>query len=201
MALSPAVADPRHVAAVIALVDTATRRGDPLVVAIDGPSGSGKTTLAKGVERALAGTGRTGAVVSMDRVYPGWDGLAAAPGLLARQVLAPLRAGRAARYRLWDWTRDAWDGWAEVPRCEVLVVEGCGSSAGPARPYVDVRVWLEAERDLRRRRGLDRDGLAYAPYWERWAAQEDALFAQERTRERADLVIDTGPTGLRAGPA
>ncbi len=40
-------------------------------------------------------------------------------------------------------------------------------------------------------RGIARDGEAYRPHWERWAEQEARLYAADRTRERADLVIDT----------
>jgi hypothetical protein len=40
--------------------------------------------------------------------------------------------------------------------------------------------------------GIARDGEAYRPHWERWAAQERAHFAAEGTRERADLRLRTG---------
>jgi uridine kinase len=182
---------PEHVDAVIALVRRASpRRGDTVVVAIDGPSGSGKTTLAKGVADALAGMGSV-EVVHMDRLFPGWDGLAVAPGLVADQVLAPLSRGEPAAYRLWDWERDEWDGTSEVAPSRYLVVEGCGSSVEPAGRYAAVAVFVEAERLLRMDRGLARDGETYRPHWERWADQEAALFAADGTRERADLVIDT----------
>jgi hypothetical protein len=50
---------------------------------------------------------------------------------------------------------------------------------------------VEAEREVRFTRGIDRDGEAYRPHWERWARQEEALFAADRTRDRADVVLDT----------
>ena len=37
-------------------------------------------------------------------------------------------------------------------------------------------------------------GKTFAPHWDTWAAQEDALLARERTPERADIVMD-GTTG------
>jgi hypothetical protein len=40
------------------------------------------------------------------------------------------------------------------------------------------------------RRGLERDGDAFAPHWEAWAAAEAAHFAEHRTRDRADVVVD-----------
>jgi hypothetical protein len=56
-----------------------------------------------------------------------------------------------------------------------------------------VLLWVEAPRDVRFARGIERDGEAYRPLWERWALQEDALFAVERTRERADFRVDGAP--------
>jgi uridine kinase len=186
---------PEHVDAVVDLVGRAEPRcGDTVVVAIDGLSGSGKTTLALGVAEALSvaevpapGVG----VIHMDHLYPGWDGLAAAPGLLAEQVLEPIARGRPAAYRVWSWERDEWGGRRSVAPSRFLVVEGCGSSVGPAARYAAVTVFLDADTDVRRRRGLARDGETYRPHWQRWAEQEDALFAADGTRQRADLVIDT----------
>ncbi|NUR16588.1 MAG: hypothetical protein HOQ13_09790, partial [Dermatophilaceae bacterium] len=84
-----------------------------------------------------------------------------------------------------------WSGTKDVPPCRFLVVEGCGASVGPARPYAAVTVFVDADPPLRRSRGLARDGEAYRPHWERWADQESALFAADSTRDRADLVLDT----------
>ena len=44
---------------------------------------------------------------------------------------------------------------------------------------------------VRRARALSRDGETYAPHWERWAAQEDAVYRSSRPRDRADLVLRT----------
>ena len=182
---------PEHVDAVVALARRAAPRcGVGVVVAIDGPSGSGKTTLAMGVSEGLAAHGSV-EVVHMDRLFPGWDGLAVAPGLLTDQVLAPISKGERAAYRLWDWARDEWDGTCEVAPSRYLVVEGCGASVQPAGRYAAVSVFVEADRPLRMRRGIDRDGEAYRPHWERWADQEAAVFAADGTRQRADLVVDT----------
>jgi uridine kinase len=180
-----------HVAAVVSQALTADARcGDVVVVALDGPSGAGKTTLARGIELALEPTGPV-AVVHMDHLYPGWEGLSQAPGLLTQQVLEPLARGERATYRLWSWVRDEWSGTREVPPCRFLVVEGCGSSVGPAGPYAAVAVFVDADVALRMRRGIERDGEAYRPQWQRWADQESALFSADATRERADLVLDT----------
>lgn len=191
---------PEHVAAVVALALSAPPRcGDTVVVALDGPSGSGKTTLAHGVAAALRAAGPTApaggagtvGLVHMDHLYPGWHGLARAPGLLTTQVLEPLAQGRPASFRLWSWVRDEWRGRRVVPPARFLVVEGCGASVEPAGSYAAVRVFLDADSDLRRERGIARDGEAYRPRWQQWADQERELFERDDTRRRADLVIDT----------
>ncbi len=180
-------ADPAHVAAVVDLARRAEPRcGDVVVVAIDGPSGSGKTTLAHDVTQTLDGQ-----TLHLDRLYPGWDGLAETPGLLARQVLEPLATGSPAAYVRWDWDRDQWADTVTVEASRFLVVEGCGSSVRPARTYAAVRVFVDADPILRKRRGITRDGESYRPHWDQWAAQEAALFDRDGTRQHADLLIDT----------
>jgi hypothetical protein len=166
----------------------------PCVVALDGPSGAGKTTLAK----ALAARLPDAAVVHLDDLYPGWDGLDAAVPLLVEHVLAPLAGPAPIVVPAWDWTRDA-PGPARPrpdlgpPRPAVVLVEGAGSGARACAPYLTALVWLEAPEPLRKERALARDGAAYAPHWDRWARQERRHAARERTRERADLVLDATP--------
>ena len=72
-----------------------------------------------------------------------------------------------------------------------LVLEGCGALVPPAAPFAAVRVWVEAPTEVRKERALSRDGETYAPHWERWAAQEDAVYAGARPWESADLVLRT----------
>ena len=157
-----------------------------VVVAIDGPSGAGKTTLADAVATDLDCP-----VVRVEDLYPGWDGLAEGVRLLVEQVLEPLCRGEVARYRALDWLASAWDGWRTVAPVPVLVVAGCGATVGRAGELAAVRVWVDAPTDVRKQRGLARDGEAYAPWWDRWAQQERALFGADRTRAKADLVVST----------
>lgn len=157
------------------------------VIAIDGRSGSGKTSLAGAVAAELGNA----KVVHLDDIYPGWDGLATTPPLLVAQVLEPRRRGEPVAFRRFDWARGTFADSVAVPRAKFLIVEGAGSSVGMARRYADVRVWLEAEAVIRKQRGLDRDGDGYAPYWQRWADQEDAVFGADHTRDHAHLVLHT----------
>lgn len=161
------------------------RAGTTRVAAIDGPAGAGKTTLADRLAAVIDAP-----VVHMDDLYPGWDGLAAGPGKLREWVLEPLAGGRPARYRRYDWEAGAYAEWVDVPAAGALIVEGCGSGARAAAPYLSLLVWIDAPYQIRRVRGIGRDGETFRPYWDRWAAQERELFAAERTAERADVRVD-----------
>src|SRR5204863_891527 len=98
--------------------------------AVDGPSGAGKTLLA----RALAAQLPAAAVVHLDDLYPGWDGLEAIVPLLVEHVLAPLRGPAPLVVPTWDWTRDA-PGPPRSrpdlgpPRPAVVLVEGARACA------------------------------------------------------------------------
>jgi adenylate kinase family enzyme len=163
------------------------RCGPVRLVAVDGPSGSGKSVLGAAVGQVLACP-----VIHMDDIYPGWDGLADAVPLVTTQVLEPLARGEAAAYRRWDWVHNRWSGrTVRPPPAPTLVLEGVGSSVLPAGDYAAVCVWVEASRSVRFARGIHRDGEASRPHRQRWAAQEEALFAADRTRDRADVVLDT----------
>jgi len=157
------------------------------VVAVDGRSGSGKTSLAAELRSVLSAP-----VVSLEDLYGGWDGLEHGIDLLVSEVLAPLAAGRAARVPQYDWVGRGWGEPAVLEPPEVLIVEGVGAGARRAAVFESLVVWLEAPLSVRKKRALDRDGETFAPYWDQWAAQEDAMLARERTPERADLVLATG---------
>jgi hypothetical protein len=162
------------------------RSGRTRVVAIDGRSGAGKTSLAAALRAELGAP-----VVTLEDLYGGWDGLERGIDLLVSEVLAPLSVGRAARVPRYDWVRAAWGTpWLLAPP-ELLIVEGVGAGARRAAAYESVLVWIEAPASVRKKRALDRDGETFAPHWDAWAAQEDAMLAREHTPDRASLVIGT----------
>ncbi|MEV5574727.1 hypothetical protein AB0L06_32220 [Spirillospora sp. NPDC052269] len=174
--------------------------GPVRLVAVDGPSGSGKSTFAPRLAAALGGPGSApGGVplVRSDDFHVPWDAdpLTWWPPF-ERDVLAPLTAGRPGRLRRYDWHRDVYGPPEELPPAGTLVVEGVGAAwrGSPAA----FRIWVDAPRDLRRARALQRDGLAYASAWDEWSEREARHFASDRTRERADLLVDGTAV---AGPA
>ena len=159
--------------------------GQGRLVCLDGPAGSGKTTWAAGVADLAPGT----TVIHMDDLYPGWSGLSQVDAQLD-DLLLPLADGRAGSYRRFDWVAGEFAEEVVVEPTPLLVLEGVGCGASRFASLVTVLVWIEAPHDLRMERGLARDGDAFAPYWEQWVKDEVDVFARERTRDRADVIVD-----------
>ena len=154
------------------------------VLAIDGRSGSGKSTLAAAV------AARTGAaVVSVEQLYGGWDGLRAGIARLVDDVLAPLAAGGRAEVPRYDWTRAAWLETEPLRAPEILIVEGVGAGAKDAAALLSVLAWIELPEAVRRERAMERAPDIYDGHWERWRAQEDEYIRTDRTRERAQIIL------------
>jgi uridine kinase len=159
--------------------------GEGRLICVDGPAGSGKTTLGAEIASLAGGA----AVIHMDDLFEGWGGLDRVDAQL-RTLLRPLAQGFSGSYRRWDWPGNAWAETVLVPPAPLLVLEGVGSGSHAHADLVTVLAWVEVPFELRMARGLERDGDAVADHWTRWAHDEDALFARERTRERADLILD-----------
>jgi uridine kinase len=169
-----------------ALAAAPPRAGATRVLAIDGRAGAGKTTLAGALAARLGAP-----IVDLELIYPGWDGLEAGIALLVSDVLEPFAAGRPARVPRYDWARGGFgEPWLLEPP-PLAIVEGVGAGATAVEPFTSLLVWVELDAATRRERALARDGELFRPHWERWAAQEDALLARERTPERAALTYSS----------
>jgi uridine kinase len=154
-------------------------------VLIDGRSGSGKSTLAKQLCRNWTDT----ALVRMDDVYPGWDGLQWATDHVQTSLLQPRADGAAGHWRSWSWVRNRPGVWHAIEPGTRLVVEGVGVLTSSSRALADLAIWVEADDADRKRRALSRQaGDDYASHWDDWAAQEDAFLRTHHPRDHADLI-------------
>jgi cytidylate kinase len=152
---------------------------------LDGRSGSGKTVLAHALADELGA-----AVVHMDDLYPGWEGLDAGSAYALERILVPLARGDDAVWRRWDWEADARAEEHRLPAGSALVLEGCGALSRASAPLAERAIWLECDEPTRRSRALARDGVD--DWWEGWRAQEDAFYARERSCELATEVRGCG---------
>ncbi|MGB8019972.1 MAG: hypothetical protein WCF04_01955 [Candidatus Nanopelagicales bacterium] len=180
-----------------ALRSASPRCGPSRLVCVDGPAGSGKTSLAAELAAELGDA----PVVHLDDLYEGWSQPLGQP-LAARVeawLLLPWSVGLPGRHLRFDWGRDRFTSWVEVPAAPLLVLEGCGSGSAGIREYASAVVWVDAPAEECLRRGLARDGAALASRWRAWQEQEAAHFARDRTRAAATTIVNHQRTGGR-GP-
>jgi uridine kinase len=163
----------------------AARRSARLV-AIDGWGGAGKTRLATEIARRLP----SASVVHTDDFagphQPGWDWQR-----FSRDVLGPLLGDRSAQFQRYDWDSDQLAEWQTVPAGGTLIVEGISSSRLELGSVWDFVVWVECPRDLRLRRGIERDGEVLRWKWETvWMPEEEEYVRIQNPIARADVVVD-----------
>lgn len=149
------------------------------IVLIDGRSGSGKSTLAARLAPLLDAE-----LVRLDDIYPGWDGLRAGSNHVETCVLSP-----HPRWRAWDWDAARPGQWHEIDASRAIVVEGSGALSRANRARATYGIWVELAASLRKQRALARDGDSYAPYWDRWARQEEEFAAAEHPLTLADITL------------
>jgi uridine kinase len=194
-------ADPAHrddeLGPVCGLIEAAST-GPVTLVGIDGRCGAGKTVLAERVADRLGAT-----IVDVYDFYRPMRHerrVALAPEeaaallidwrRLQSEVLQPLRSGVTSRYRRYDWQRCVVDGTpAPVAPEGVVIVEGVGATRRELEALLDVRIVVEAPREV----CLERVAVKRAPrvraLTQVWAAAEDWYFAHDDPASRADLIV------------
>jgi hypothetical protein len=174
-----------------------TVSGRPVVLAVDGRSNAGKTTLAARICAAVPGS----AVVHTDDIAWehsrfGWS------DLLADGILVPVHQGRAVSYRPPRWAEHGREGSIDVPAgCPLLIIEGDGAGRREVGHLLDALIWVQSDEREAGRRALARAARADAidsanrpadgsPADDAgWMAEEIPFNADQRTWERADLVV------------
>jgi uridine kinase len=178
-----------------------------LVVAMDGHGTAGKSTLAAEIARVTAA-----ALVHTDdfflrqsaclgdqspgsrslRQYYDWRRIRA-------EALEPLRAGRSAKFRCFDWSRGTGlNGEATVRPSDVILLEGVFSAAPELSDLVDWSVFVDTPEHER----LRRLQAQVAPDdWDAdWLAVQQSYFDLTRPAASFDLVVSGASQGP-AGPA
>ena len=113
---------------------------------------------------------------------------------LREQVVEPLAAGRPGSYQRYDWVRRELAEWHDVPVAPVIILEGVSAGRREIADLLAFTVWIETPADLRLARGIERDGEELRPFWNDWIRAEEAHFAADHTRERADLIVIGDPS-------
>jgi uridine kinase len=153
---------------------------DLYLVGIGGRGGAGKSTLAQRFAGAQ--------VVGTDEF---WNGSEFELSRLETAVIRPLRAGRAARFNGFDWERQRpFEAERVVTPSGVVVIEGICALHRDFRDAYDLRIWVDAPREVRLERGVARDGEEARDTWENfWMPREEAYIARDDPVSSAHLVV------------
>ena len=167
------------------------------IVLIDGRAAAGKSLFAnKLAELYFQSEKQAARVISMDDLYPGWEGLASGSIYLLTQILIPLSQGKTANWQVWNWADnkrgaiDAVNGHREFSGGTALIVEGCGSISRLTSEIADITIWVEADFQIRKKRFNQRDSGKFDGYFSIWSAQEDEFYEKEKSLELAQLIIE-----------
>jgi uridine kinase len=157
------------------------------IVGIDGLGGSGKTTLATRLSQRLgANTLHTDYFASWQHPFDWY------PRLIV-EALSPLAAGDNARFQCTDWESGLLGPWVHLSSTPIIVLEGVSATRRALRPLLAYRIWIDAARDVRVARGMERDGAEMRRRWEAWMRAEDRYMSSERPDLFCDVVIAGDP--------
>lgn len=174
-----------------AKLTTAIRPGSVALVAVDGRAGSGKSTFALRLSGVLNGA----PILPLDD-FLSWDDLTEFWPRFETDALAPLFAGKEARYQARDWEHDPYGRglgpWKSCPPSPVVILEGVGAARRELRSRLALSIWMETPPLVCRRRGILRDGPDSELRWARWQERETAFFDSDPVQSYVDLVVDGG---------
>jgi uridine kinase len=186
-------------------IHTLARTASPVIVALDGRSGTGKSTLAEWMAGHLGGIR-----VDQDDFYAGgelheWQRLTSREKAdrvidwrrVREEVLLPLRHGRGARWRPFDW--DTMIGLSPetvtASPSHVVILDGAYSARPELADLIDLCILVTLDDAVRRERLRQREGEDLVSAWHAvWDEAEDHYFGVIRPPEAFDLVISR-PSG------
>lgn len=165
-------------------------------VAIDGPCASGKTVFAASLHERFGGN-----VLHMDDFFLRPEQRTperfAEPGgnvdreRFEAEVLKPLAAGKAVRYRPWDCHTGDLATSRSVEPAALTVVEGSYSMHPALRGYYDLTMCLIVDPSERLRRLEARNPRMLQRFIDEWIPLENRYFESTNTQGSADLLVDT----------
>ena len=153
------------------------------LIGVDGCGGAGKSTFADQLSKHLGDAPiiHTDDFASWDEPIDWWP-------RMKEQVVEPLVQGAEARWQRYDWEQRELAEWHTLKRGGTVIIEGVTATRKEWREQLAYSIWIDCPRDLRLKRGLERDGQKALPQWENWMAAEDKYIADQNPRDHADLV-------------
>lgn len=159
------------------------------IIAIDGPAGAGKTTLAEHLSAALSLKYKC-ATLHMDDLYNGWE--TPFDHHLSDALVGASRAHQNSQtlsLSHFNWSTGQYGPATEVPKSDLLILEGVGSSQVSVRPYLTASIWIDIEPGAGLERVLRRDGDSITQEMQSWLTMQAEHFRDNDSQNAADFVL------------
>ncbi|MBE5783833.1 MAG: hypothetical protein E7329_11025 [Clostridiales bacterium] len=168
----------------------------PLVVALEGGAATGKTTLAAQLSAHFQAP-----VISMDEFF-------LPPALRTKerflepggnihyerfdaQVAAPIRAGKAFSYQVFDCGKMDFGGERHIPLVPLLIVEGVYSLHPRYQDIYDLRLFLKTNSAAQDQRLRARGEWLYQRFQEDWLPMEQAYYDAFHPEKNCHAILTT----------
>lgn len=176
--------------------------GRTVLVGIDGGAGTGKTTFTRWFAERIRENVTPVSVVLTDLIYrpvaERWTGPIDDMPIgydldwerIRDQVILPLRAGKTARFQLYDWVADCLNEMVEIDASGVTIIDGVFALRNELADYYDLRLWFSCPLEIRVSRLLNRGDTPQAEI-DYWLPIEERYHTVHKPEKSAHLVIDS----------
>ena len=166
----------------------------PAVVSIDGPCGSGKSTLASIIEKDLGFN-----ILHMDDFYlpfqkrdKNWMNIIAGHmdfNRLIEDVLEAYKSKTKTNYISYDCHSDKYLQEIPIDLDKILIIEGSYTSHPILDKYVDLKIFVEIDKDEQVRRLTKRNPDVVDKFLSMWVPFENNYFESLKIKKNSDLVV------------
>ena len=170
------------------------RLSPPSVLSIDGPCGAGKSTLASEIEKELGFN-----ILHMDDFYlpfkerdKNWMNIIAGHmdfNRILKNVLEPYKSGHKTNYVSYDCHSDKYLQEIPIDLNKILVIEGSYTSHPILDEYVDLKIFVDIDKDEQIKRLTNRNLDVVDKFLSMWVPFENNYFESLKIKENSDLVI------------
>lgn len=181
---------------IICKINELVLKNNRVFIGIDGPGGSGKSTLAEKLHKEFPSS----IIVHMDDFYkPSKDRVNVLDEVginfdwrrLQVEVLDRFKSNGIIQYKKYDWRTDNLSKNYFDAFGSMIIVEGVYSTRDELRGYYDYTIFVECPKDLRLRRGIERDGEEARGLWEnQWMPEEDKYLFTQNPKGKVNIIID-----------
>lgn len=178
------------------LIEEKIALGAPVIVALEGGAATGKSTLAAQLSRHFSAP-----VISMDEFFLPPDlrteeRFCEAGGNIhyerfEEEVAAPIRAGEAFSYRVFDCSRMDYGEMRRMEKCPLLLIEGVYCLHPRYRDIYTLKIFLQTTAETQDQRLKARGEWLYERFQKDWLPMEKLYFDAFHPEQSCDAVLRT----------